>query len=56
MRLGSVDAMSWFTTKKLTLLAPFGVGTVDQTFLSVLHARHSRITIVRTLPEGDYFR
>ena len=35
-----VNAMSWFTPSKLTLLAPFGVGTVDQTFLSVLQARH----------------
>ncbi len=39
-RLGSVHAMTWFTTKKLSLLAPFGVGTVDQTLLSVLHTRH----------------
>jgi CRISPR-associated endonuclease/helicase Cas3 len=35
-----VNALSWFTPRKLTLLAPFGVGTVDQTFLSVLQARH----------------
>ena len=37
---GGVNAMSWFTPRKLTLLAPFGVGTVDQTFLSVLQSRH----------------
>jgi len=35
-----VNALSWFSPRKLTLLAPFGVGTVDQTFLSVLQARH----------------
>jgi len=36
-----VVAMSWFVQKsKQTLLAPFGVGTVDQTLLSVLQTRH----------------
>ncbi len=36
-----VVAMSWFVKKsKQTLLAPFGVGTVDQTLLSVLQTRH----------------
>lgn len=38
---GNVNAMEWFLPRKRTLLAPFGVGTVDQTFLSVLRARHS---------------
>ncbi len=31
---------SWFAPKKLALLAPFGVGTVDQAELTVLSARH----------------
>lgn len=35
-----VLAESWFTPRKRTLLAPFGVGTVDQTFLSILQTRH----------------
>jgi CRISPR-associated endonuclease/helicase Cas3 len=36
-----VVAMSWFVERsKQTLLAPFGVGTVDQTLLSVLQTRH----------------
>lgn len=36
-----VVAMSWFVQRsKQTLLAPFGVGTVDQTLLSVLQTRH----------------
>jgi len=35
-----VNAMAWFTPRKRTLLAPFGVGTVDQTFFSVLQTRH----------------
>ncbi|MEZ4540213.1 MAG: CRISPR-associated helicase Cas3' [Chloroflexota bacterium] len=36
-----VVAMSWFVQKsKQTLLAPFGVGTVDQALLGVLQTRH----------------
>ncbi|MBN1135022.1 MAG: CRISPR-associated helicase Cas3', partial [Anaerolineae bacterium] len=37
---GTVAAMAWFLPRKRTLLAPFGVGTVDQAFLGVLQARH----------------
>jgi CRISPR-associated endonuclease/helicase Cas3 len=36
----AIEAMSWFLPSKRSLLAPFGVGTVDQTFLSVLQTRH----------------
>jgi CRISPR-associated endonuclease/helicase Cas3 len=36
----SILAESWFTPRKRTLLAPFGVGTVDQTFMSILQTRH----------------
>ncbi|MCB0188693.1 MAG: CRISPR-associated helicase Cas3', partial [Caldilineaceae bacterium] len=32
--------MSWFLPRKRSLLTPFGVGTVDQTLLSVLQTRH----------------
>ncbi|RIK55777.1 MAG: hypothetical protein DCC57_04800, partial [Chloroflexi bacterium] len=32
--------LSWFLPKKRSLLAPFGVGTVDQALLSVLWTRH----------------
>jgi CRISPR-associated endonuclease/helicase Cas3 len=36
-----VDALAWFEDhRKRSLLAPFGVGTVDQTFLSVLQTNH----------------
>ncbi|MBN1319014.1 MAG: CRISPR-associated helicase Cas3', partial [Anaerolineales bacterium] len=35
-----VDDMTWFLPRKRSLLAPFGVGTVDQSFLSVLKAKH----------------
>ena len=36
----AIQAESWFTPRKRTLLAPFGVGTVDQTFMSVLQTKH----------------
>ncbi len=36
----AVDAMAWFLPRKRSLLAPFGVGTVDQAFFSVLQTRH----------------
>jgi CRISPR-associated endonuclease/helicase Cas3 len=36
----NLQAHRWFLPRKRTLLAPFGVGTVDQTFLSVLKSRH----------------
>ncbi len=37
---GRVKAETWFLPRKRTLLAPFGVGTVDQAFLSVLKTNH----------------
>ena len=37
---GSIRAETWFLPRKRTLLAPFGVGTVDQTLMSVLQTRH----------------
>lgn len=40
-REGNVNAQEWFLPRKRSLLTPFGVGTVDQTFLGVLRARHS---------------
>lgn len=36
----NVEAQSWFTAKKRPLLAPFGVGTIDQSLLSVLQTKH----------------
>src|SRR5207248_10947550 len=35
-----VVAAGWFTGRKRGLLAPFGVGTVDQALLAVLQTRH----------------
>ena len=37
---GQVAAMGWFLPRKRSLLAPFGVGTVDQSLLSVLQTKH----------------
>lgn len=39
-QVGSIRAESWFLPRKRTFLAPFGVGTVDQAFLSILQTRH----------------
>ena len=35
-----LEVQSWFTAKKRPLLAPFGVGTIDQSLLSVLQTKH----------------
>jgi CRISPR-associated endonuclease/helicase Cas3 len=37
---GNITAEEWFLPSKKSLLAPFGVGTVDQAFLSVLCSKH----------------
>ncbi len=37
---GAVRAEAWFLPRKRTLLAPFGVGTVDQALLSILQTKH----------------
>lgn len=36
----NVKAETWFLPRKRTLLAPFGVGTVDQALMSVLQTNH----------------
>jgi len=36
----NVIAEEWFATSKRSLLAPFGVGTIDQGLLSILQTRH----------------
>jgi CRISPR-associated endonuclease/helicase Cas3 len=36
----NVKAESWFLPRKRSLLAPFGIGTVDQALLSILQTRH----------------
>lgn len=37
---GDVQVQSWFTAKKRPLLASLGVGTIDQSLMSVLQTRH----------------
>lgn len=39
-REGSVAAGEWFLQRKRALIAPFGVGTIDQSLLAVLNVRH----------------
>lgn len=36
----STRSMTWFLPRKRSLLTPFGVGTVDQSLISVLQTRH----------------
>lgn len=40
-----VAAESWFNPRKRTLLAPFGVGTVDQALMSILQTKHFFVRI-----------
>lgn len=42
---GRVLAAQWFTYRKRGLLAPFGVGTVDQALLAVLQAKHAFVRL-----------
>ena len=37
---GSITVEDWFLPKKRALLAPFGVGTIDQALMAVLQTRH----------------
>jgi len=37
---GDLHSAEWFLPRKKSLLAPFGIGTVDQTFLSVMRCKH----------------
>jgi CRISPR-associated endonuclease/helicase Cas3 len=41
----TVGAAEWFTYRKRGLLAPFGVGTIDQALLSVLQVRHGFVRL-----------
>ncbi|MBP8998349.1 MAG: CRISPR-associated helicase Cas3' [Anaerolineaceae bacterium] len=38
-------SMDWFNSKKKALLAPFGVGTIDQIELGALNVRHSSLRL-----------
>lgn len=39
-------ALTWFTSKKTALLAPFGVGTIDQAELSTLNVKHNALRMI----------
>lgn len=39
-RTGSVGAGEWFLSRKRALLAPYGVGTIDQALMAVLQVKH----------------
>ncbi|MCA9994333.1 MAG: CRISPR-associated helicase Cas3' [Anaerolineales bacterium] len=39
-------ALTWFEPKKKSLLAPFGVGTVDQAELAALNVRHNALRLI----------
>lgn len=41
----TVGAAEWFTYRKRGLLAPFGVGTIDQALLSVLQVKHGFVRL-----------
>lgn len=38
-------SLEWFSSKKRALLAPFGVGTIDQIELAALNVRHSSLRL-----------
>jgi CRISPR-associated endonuclease/helicase Cas3 len=40
--LGSAD-IDWFSSKKKALLAPYGVGTIDQALMSILRVKHNEL-------------
>ena len=39
----SFPAPSWFDSRKRLILAPFGVGTIDQALMSVISVKHSAV-------------
>lgn len=41
-----LEAVEWFSSKKRALLAPFGVGTIDQSELAVLNVRHNMLRLI----------
>lgn len=41
----SVTSSAWFAQRKRPLLSPYGVGTVDQALLAVLHVKHHFVRV-----------
>ena len=42
----ATEADNWFAPKKKALLAPFGVGTIDQAELAALNVRHNALRLI----------
>jgi CRISPR-associated endonuclease/helicase Cas3 len=42
----SRDLLAWFQPKKVALIAPFGVGTVDQAMMAALHVRFGALRMI----------
>jgi CRISPR-associated endonuclease/helicase Cas3 len=40
------EAITWFNSKKRALLAPFGVGTIDQAELAALNVKHTALRMM----------
>ena len=40
------EAVTWFNSKKRALLAPFGVGTIDQAELAALNVKHAALRMM----------
>ncbi|MBA4376538.1 MAG: hypothetical protein C0401_10260 [Anaerolinea sp.] len=40
------ETISWFNTKKRALLAPFGIGTIDQAELASLNVKHAALRMM----------
>ncbi|NLF00323.1 MAG: CRISPR-associated helicase Cas3', partial [Anaerolineales bacterium] len=45
-RIDSEAIIEWFSSRKRALLAPFGVGTVDQAELAALNVKHSSLRLI----------
>jgi len=52
---GADDAVAWFTSKKRAILAPFGVGTVDQAELAALNVKHVALRLMGLAGKGVIF-
>ena len=40
------ESVAWFNSKKRALIAPFGVGTIDQAELAVLNVKHAALRMI----------
>lgn len=43
---GSNEMITWFNSKKRALIAPFGVGTIDQAELAALNVKHAALRMM----------